>query len=144
MTFLARFRIGDGRLSPELRAALDSEGLVVLEEGLHGSIRYRRFKAPGRRHHGKVTLERLGLAISEHRFVVYCRSGTVKLIDTPFADPRMRYLEVSPDGDDAVSIRIDFDRAEIPRVSGQITITAKTPDAAVIVDQLRARLPRSG
>ncbi len=87
MKLLARFRLGDGKLDPELRTALEAEGLVLVDEGLRGSVRYRRFKAPGRRHHGKVTGERVALAISERRFVVYCRSGTTKLIDTPFADP---------------------------------------------------------
>lgn len=140
--FLAKFRLGDGRLDPELRAALAAEGLVHIEEGLHGSVRYRRFKAPGRRHHGKVTGERIGLAISEERFVVYCRSGTTKLIDTPFSEPRLSILDVSLEGNDTVSLRIDYDRADVPGVSGEIRIVARTPNAAAIVAQLQARIRR--
>jgi hypothetical protein len=142
VTFLAKFRLGDGKLDPELRAALQSEGLVLLEEGLHGSVRYRRFRAPGRRHHGKVTGERLALAISEKRFVVYCRSGTTRLIDSPLSDPRLSILEVSLERDDRISLRIDYDRAGVPEVTGEITIVLGTPNAATIVEQLRARLGR--
>lgn len=142
MAFLARFRIGNGRLDPALRARLESEGLVLVEEGLRGSVRYRRFKAPGRRHHGKVTRERIGLGISEERLAVYCRSGTTKLIDTPFSDPRLSVLDVSLEGKETILLRIDYDRAGIPDVSGEITVTARTPNAPMIAEQLRARLGR--
>ncbi len=115
---------------------------MLIEEGLRGSVRYQRFKAPCRRHHGKVTGERLGLAFSEKRFVVYCRSGTSKLIDTSFSDPRLGLVDVSLEGDDAVSIRIDYDRIEVPNVSGEITIRATTPNAANVVEQLQLRQGR--
>lgn len=140
VTFLAKVRLGNGTLEPTLRAALESEGLVLIEEGLAGSVRYKRFRAPGRRHHGKVMRERIGLAVSDERFVVYCRSGSAKLIDTPFSNPRLSTLDVSLQGDDTVAIRIDYDRADVPNVSGEITILARTPNAANVVDQFRARV----
>ena len=140
--FLAKLRLGNGTLTPELRAELESEGLVLVEEGLPGSVSYERFRAPGRRHHGKVTGERIGLGISERRFVVYCRTGSVKLIDAPFTDPRLSALDVFLHVDDTVAIQVDYDRAEVPNVAGEITIRARTPNAANIVDQLRARLGR--
>jgi hypothetical protein len=140
MGFLARLLLGDGKLKPELRAALESEGLVLIEEGLPGSVRYKRFRAPGRRHHGKVTPERMGLAVSEERFVVYCRSGSVKLIDTLFSNPRLGMFEISLEGHDTVAIRIDYDRGDAPNVSGEVTILARTPNAASVVDHVRARL----
>lgn len=142
VTFLAKLLLGNGKLDPNVRAALESEGLVLVEEGLPGSVRYRRFKAPGRRHHGKVTRERLALAISEERLVVYCRSGSAELIDSPFTNPLFRVMDVALQGTDSVSIRIDYDRADLPNISGEITIVARTPNAATIVEQLRARLGR--
>ena len=140
MGFLGRLLLGDGRLKPDLRAALESEGLVLLEEGLGGSLRYNHYRAPGRRFHGKVTPERVGLGISERRVVLYCRSGRVKLVDSEFDNPRLSIVDFSLDGEDEVAVRIDYDRADEPKVAGQITIRAKTPNAARIVDQLRARI----
>lgn len=139
MAFLAKFRLGNGRLDPKVRAALESEGVVLVEEGLRGSVRYKRFRAPGRRHHGKVTAERIALAISGERFVVYCRSGTTALVDSSFTNPRLGFVDVTLEGTDSVSIRIDYDRAGLPKVSGEITIVVSTPNAAAIVDQLRGR-----
>ncbi len=143
VTFLAKFRLGNGKLDPKVRAALDSEGLVLVEEGLRGSVRYRRFRAPGRRHHGKVTGERIALAISEERFVVYCRSGSTALVDSSFTNPRLSVVDVALHGTDSVSIRIDYDRADLPKISGEITIVVSTPNAATIVDHLQTRLGRN-
>jgi hypothetical protein len=131
--------LGKGTLKPSLRAELESEGLILIEEGLVGSIRYSNFKAPGKRFKGKITGECFALGISERRLAVYCRSGRVKLIDQPFTEPRLSAIDVSLDGEDAVALLIDFDRADVPKVSGQMTIRARTPNAARIVDELRAR-----
>jgi hypothetical protein len=112
---------------------------VLLEEGLRGSVRYTHFKAPGRRFHGKVTPQRFGLGVSEERFVVYCGSGRVKLIDTAFSNPRLDMFDVSLDGDGTVVFRIDYDRADEKNVSGQIKIVMRTPKARAIVDEVRKR-----
>ena len=96
--------LGNGTLKPKLRAALESEGVVLVEEGLPGTIRYANFKAPGRRYKGKVTGECFGLGISEQRLALYCRSGRVKLIDQPFTEPRLSAIDVSLDGEDRVAL----------------------------------------
>jgi hypothetical protein len=134
--------LGNGTLKPELRAALESEGVVLIEEGLPGSIRYANFKAPGKRYRGKITGQCFGLGISKQRLAVYCRSGRVKLIDQPFTEPRLSALDVSLEGEDRFALRIDFDRAAVPKVSGQMTIHARTPNAARVVEELSARLGR--
>ena len=138
--WLGKLLLGSGKLSAELRKELEAEGLVLLEEGLGGSVRYTHFKAPGRRFHGKVTPERMALAISRKRFVVYCKSGRAKLADSPFTNPNLRGVDVSLDGDDKVVIRIDYDQLGVERVSGQIAIHVRTSSARLVVDELRARL----
>ena len=140
MGFLAKLLLGSGTFKPELRAALESEGLVLIEEGLIGSVRYQHFRAPGRYHHGKITGVRLGLAISQERLAIYSHSGRAKLVDTPFSSPRVSMLDVSLDRADRVAIRVDYERGDVPKVSGEITIMARTPNAPTIVEALRLRL----
>lgn len=140
MGFLTRLLLGNGTLRPELRAELESEGILLLEEGLVGRISYKHFKAPGRRHHGKVTPVGIGLAASEKRLVAYCRSGRAELIDSPFGSPRLDALDISLEGDDTVALHVDYSRIESPEVSGEITIRAKTPNAPAIVERLQERL----
>jgi len=138
--WLGRLLLGSGELRPELRSELESEGLVLLEEGLPGSVRYTHFKAPGRRMHGKVTPERMALGLSRKRFVVYCKSGRAKLADSEFTSPNLRGVDVSLEGDDKVVIKIDYDKLEVERVSGQIALHIRTGSARRVVDELRARL----
>jgi len=137
--FPAKLLLGSGTLKPELRGALESEGLVRLEEGLTGSVRYQRFRAPGRYHNGKITGVRVGLGISDERLVVYSHSGRAKLLDTAFASPQLDMLDVSLKDDERLAIRVDYDRGDVPKVSGEITIVARTPNAAAIADELSAR-----
>lgn len=144
MSFLSALFLGNGTLSQGVRAKLETEGLVVVEEGLTGSVRYQHFKAPGRRFHGKVTAVCVGLGISEERVAIYCRSGRSKLVDTLFSEPRLGAVEFALHGTDEVSIRIDFDRGVVPKVSGQMEIRVTSPNALRIVEELRARAGRNG
>lgn len=144
MGFLGRLFLGTGELPAEVRAELEGEGLVLVEEGLSGSLRYSHFRAPGRRFNGKVTPERMGLGISEIRAVMYCRSGRAELIDSPFDSPRLAAVTVSLAGEDKVDVRIDYDLmpdTEATGISGQITIRLKTPRATMVAEALHARLP---
>jgi hypothetical protein len=140
MGIFDRFRLGNGALKPDVRAELEAEGLVLVEEGLHGSIRYDRFKAPGKRFYGKVAGERFAIGLSEERFVVYCRSGSVELMDSPFSSPRLAALEISVEGNDRLLLKVDYDRMGEPSVSGTIAVRANTPRAAEIAEQLRTRI----
>jgi hypothetical protein len=142
MGLLARLLgLGDGRLKPELRAALEAEGPVLIEEGLRGSLRYHRFRAPGRYSHGKITAERIGLGISEERLVAYCRSGRAKLLDRPFSNPNLEAVEIEAVGD-RLDLLVDYDRLEVPKVSGRIRIRVRTPKAALIATELSSRIGR--
>jgi hypothetical protein len=138
--FLSRLFLGSGELRPELREELEREGLVLLEEGCRCTLRYTHFKAPGRRFHGKVTLERGALAISERRIVVYCRSGRAKLVDSEFTAPNFRAAGISLDGDDKVLFDIDYDKLDVPNVSGRVALRVRTPDAARVVKEIEARV----
>ena len=143
MGFLAKLLGGKGAaFRPQLRATLESEGLILIEEGLSGSVRYQKFRAPGKYFDGKVVPQTMCLAISEQRLAVYGHSGRVKLVDTAFDNPRLGMLEVSLKDDGRVAILVDYDKGDVPKVSGEVTIVAKSPNAAAIADELRARLPR--
>jgi hypothetical protein len=142
MNFLAKLLLGNGSLKPELKRELESEGLVLIEEGLGGSVRYSHFKAPGKRFNGKITPERMGIGISKERVVVYCKSGRAQLMNSPFTSERLKSVDASLDGDDKLEIRIDYDTMGEPRVSGEVKLVMKTPNARRIVGELEARLPR--
>ncbi len=142
VSFLGRLFLGAGTLPPAVRDELGTEGIVCLEEGLPGTIRYTHFRAPGKRFHGKVTPVRAGIGVSEMRLAVYCASGRAELIDSPLSSPRTRALAVSLDDEDKVVINVDYSRtpdAHEAKVSGEVTIRLKTAKAPFIVEALASR-----
>ena len=138
---VARLLLGNGTLKKSLRDELAAEGLVLLEEDLKGSVRYDHFKAPGKRFHGKVTLVRVALALSERRVVVYASSGRAKLVDTPYTSKHFGMVEIAR-VEDRVEFRVDHDKGSDPKLGGRVTIRVHTPEAERIVRELLARIGR--
>lgn len=137
--------LGGGKMKPEVRAELEAEGLVLVEERVRGSLYYTHFKAPGKRFHGKVVPMRLAIGLSERRLVIYGGVGAPELVDSPFDSPRLQAVDVLLDGDDTAVIHIDYSRMEEAAangVSGEIRIKMKPPNAPDLVAQINARLGR--
>ena len=138
---LAKLFLGNGTLRPELRQALEAEGLVRIEERLSGSVRYEHFKAPGRRFHGKVTPERIAFGMSGERVVAYCRSGRAKLVDTPYTSPRFGMVTISAE-DDTLELLVDYDKGDEPKHAGKVRIRMEHPEAATVAGDLNERIGR--
>ena len=135
--------LGGGELKSKLKAELEAEGLVLVEERLKGSIRYTHFKAPGKRFHGKIVPLRLAIGISERRLVIYGGWASGEIVDSPFDSPRFSAVDIELEGADAIVLRVDYSRmdaAEAAGVSGEITIRIRTVNAASIVEQIRTRI----
>ena len=141
MGLLGKLLLGNGTLRAGLRQELEAEGLVRIEEHLHGSVRYEHFKAPGKRFHGKITPERIGLGISERRVVAYCRSGRGKLVDSPFTSPRFEMVTITAD-EDRLEFLVDYDKGDEPKFSGKVKIRIEHPDAAAIAREITSRIDR--
>ena len=142
MGLLSRLFLGTGRLRPALRAELEAEGLAVLEEGCLGSVRYEKFRAPGKRFDGKITGIRSAVGVSDARLVVYSHSGRAKLIDSRFDDPRLQTIGIEVASEPAILFTVDYAKLEVLDVSGVVRIRARTPRAAEIAEQVRARVGR--
>ena len=81
---------------------------------------------------------KIAIGISEERLAVY---GRAKLIDSEHSNPRASKVAPTSDGE-TVSFTIDYEgdpEAIAAKVSGRIIVSAKTPSADRIVDELRAR-----
>jgi hypothetical protein len=83
-----------------VRDQLAGEDLLLLEEGLGGSITYRRYKAPGKR----ARLKKVGISgavcVTDRRLLVWGARG--KLVDVPFDDERFAAIEVEAEQPDRV------------------------------------------
>jgi hypothetical protein len=128
---LRRVFLGSGRLPADLRTSLRAEGVVLLEEGLPGTVTYISYRSP--RHHStwrKVAFTG-AVAVTGQRLVVAASRGG-KPIDVPLADPRRDAVKVSADGPDKVLFSVDPSAFD-PRTSGTVEVRLRTERAAEVV-----------
>ncbi len=135
MNPLRRRLVGAGRLSDDLRAALTSEGLLFLEEGLAGSITYRNYRAPGSRSSHRKEATSGAIAVTTQRLVIWAGGG--KNIDIPLNHPLRAALKVSIEQPGRICFSYDAGRFR-PDRSGTIEVRLRTPQPARVVDLLRA------
>jgi hypothetical protein len=126
--FVRRWWASRGGIPADLRAELEAEGLVLLEERLPASIIYRHYQVPGQRptsgHQSAIT----SIALTRRRLVVRGTSGV-----TLDADPRKVRAEVEESG----ALLLAYEAADLsPIREGTVEMRFDTPRAA----EIRARL----
>jgi hypothetical protein len=124
-----------GRLSDEQRAELEAEGVELIEEGLGGWVDYRRYRAPGKRFHGKRVTTRGAIAITRRRLVVVW-VGEFERLEVPFDAPAPASLSVAAEEG---LVRFAFEAADFdPRCSGEVEVRLVTGSAQRVADWVSA------
>ncbi|GAA4449671.1 hypothetical protein [Phytohabitans houttuyneae] len=121
-----RLVLGPGRLPDQLRADLTANGLVLLAEGLSGSVTYRHFRAPGQRANWRKQAVSGAVAISTDRLLVW--AGRFRHIDVPLADPVRATIEARADRPDRILFAYDAGTTN-PSRSGRVEVRLRTADA---------------
>jgi hypothetical protein len=124
-----------GKLPDPLRAELEAEGVVLLEEGLRGTLTYRNYRAPGRRYGMRKVRIAGVIAVTRLRVVVW---GAGRQVDVPLGYPG---VEVARDGEEKVMVAFDASAFHTDR-SGRVEVRLRTPSAARIVELCAAPLAR--
>lgn len=103
-TWLYRFfRIGD--IPAGLRTKLEQEGVVLLDEGVGGTITYQNFRAPGRAYARKKSWFSGAVVATNVRFVAFAYGRQV--INVPWDDVRRKQLHVSCEAPDRLLVAFD-------------------------------------
>ena len=128
------FRIG--KIPDQFNAQIQSEGILLQDEGIPGSVTYSSFHRPGRYDSWRRQWYTASLAITETRFLALAYSRPA--IDVPFADERFRSLEFSLEKNDR--LRVAFDASLFHADwSGKIDYRFGTSQAQAFLDLLKAR-----
>ncbi|MDT3440290.1 MULTISPECIES: hypothetical protein [unclassified Pseudofrankia] len=133
MNALRRMLFGAGQLPADLRATLEAEGLVLLEEGLTGSITYRNYRAPGQRSSWRKEAVSGAIAVSAGRLVVWAGRG--KHIDVPLASPFLTAIDIGVEPPDRVRFAYDAGKFN-PTRSGTVEVRLRTPRATHVAELL--------
>ena len=84
---------GAGRIPSGLRAKLEQEGVILLDEGIDGTITYKNFRAPGKAFGWKRQTFSGAVALTKVRFVAFIYGRQV--INVLLDDPRIQQLQVT-------------------------------------------------
>jgi hypothetical protein len=124
-----------GKLPEPLRAELEAQGIVLLEEDLRGTLTYRNYRAPGKRY--GISKRRIAgaIALTRQRVVVW---GAGRQVDVPIGYPG---VEVARDGEEKVVFSFEASAFHADR-SGRVEVRLRTPSAARIVELCAAPLAR--
>lgn len=124
---------GVGKIPESIATALEAEGVLLLDEGLRGSVTYRGFRAPGKMFRWKREWYVGSIILTEVRLVGLGYSSTI--IDVPLTDPRLRRMQFSVKRNDVLLVA--FDAALFhDDWSGSVEYRFRTPQAHDFVKRL--------
>jgi hypothetical protein len=124
---------GVGSVPRQLSAALQAEGILLLDEGIPASVTYLDFRSPGRRSNWRRQWFTGAIALTRVRLVALQYSNTA--INVPGADERIRSLRFSVE--EPNTLVVAFDPALFHADwSGTIEYRFRTPQARAFLEQL--------
>ncbi len=127
---------GIGRIPKDHRAVLESEGLVLFDEGIGGSVILRKFKAPGRRHSWRKSWFSGSVAFTNKRVIAFAYSR--QIINVPFDDPRVERLNCTAEDD--TCLYFSFESGDFSDdMSGTVEVRFRTPHARLFAEKVRAK-----
>ena len=127
---------GIGRMPPQIKSELSSEGLIVFDEAVKSSITYRDFRAPGKYSSWRRQWFTGCVALTEVRLVALQFNNLA--INVPFTDERIRKMNFKADED---SLFVAFDAGLFHNDwSGTIEYKFRSDHAAKILEKLQAQM----
>ena len=127
---------GLGKISQPLLKQLKSEGVLLLDEGVPGTVTYRNFRSPSRYSNWRREWFTASIALTQVRLIALRPSSPI--IDVPLTDERIRRLSLSQEG--STTLVVAFDAALFhDNWSGAIEYRFRTPQAQLFIDAVQHR-----
>lgn len=127
---------GVGKIPESLVTQLRREGILLLDEGIKGSVTYLNFRSPVRYANWKRQWYTASIALTQSRLVALRFSRTI--IDVPLADERIRSMNFSLEANG--SLLVAFNAALfVQDWSGKIEYRFRTVHGQAFLDKLRER-----
>ncbi len=128
---------GIGRIPDAVKAQLQLEGLLALEEGIRCSLRNPFLRTPTKYRANYYRRFTGAVALTKVRFMAFEHSR--RCINIPFTDERLRKVRFAQENDD--TLLVEFDPALFHKDwSGLMVHRFHTPQARLILQLLRERL----
>src|SRR5437660_11447981 len=96
---------GVGRMPAQWRATIEPEGIVLIDEGIGGSVTYRDFRAPGKRFAWRKVAFSGSVALTKTRLLVL--HYATPAINVPLNDQRLPEMQFSVEGEGTLLVAFD-------------------------------------
>ncbi|MDT4965377.1 MAG: hypothetical protein QOJ64_114 [Acidobacteriota bacterium] len=137
MTKSLLYRVfGVGKIPELLDAQLNEEGILLLDEGIKGSVTYLNFRSPGRYANWRRQWYTASIALTQTRMVGLRFSQLI--INVPLADERIRKMDFSLETSGALLVAFDAGLFH-QDWSGKIEYRFRTTYGQAFLDKLRER-----
>ena len=127
---------GAGRIPKAMAPILEQEGIVLLDEGIGGSIIFRNFRAPGKRYSYRSNWFTGSLVLTGLRFAGFQYSTPI--INVPLEEKWLNELDCSVRGEKKLSVSFDSS-AFHEDWSGMIECRFSTAYARLFLERLEHR-----
>ena len=124
---------GVGRMPAQWRSTIESEGVVLFDEGIGGSITYRDFRAPGKRFAWRKVAFSGSIALTKTRLVALQYANPA--INVPLDEPRLKQMQFSVEGEDTLLVAFNANLFHNDW-SGTIEYRFRTEHARAFVKEL--------
>ncbi len=125
--------LGVGKIPAQWRAIIESEGIVLMDEGIGGTVTYRDFRSPGRRASWKKSAFSGAIALTKTRLLALQFSSPV--INVPPNDDRLPQMQFSVEGEDKILIGFNANLFHNDW-SGTLEYRFRTPQAQAFLKSL--------
>jgi hypothetical protein len=130
---------GLGKVPRRMLPALEQEGIVLIDEGISGSLLFRNFRAPGRRYSRKFSWFTGSVVLTQKRFAAFTWYPYFNpIINVPLDDKRLKELDCSVKGEGTLCIRFD-PSAFHEGWSGSIECRFSTPQARLYLEWIKKK-----
>jgi hypothetical protein len=117
---------GTGKVPRDVVSRLNREGVLLIDEGIGGSVTFRNYRGPGRYHGWRRTWFTGSLVVSRRRLLAFAFSRP--LIGVAWDDENISGLECSQDSPGRICFR--FEAADFqPDCSGKVELRFATEKA---------------
>ena len=125
---------GWGKIPKRYRPTLKGEGIILLDEGIGGSITFKKFKAPGRYHSWKRSWFTGSIVLTEKTFAAFALFKP--LIYVPLEHDNFSELRCTIEGGETLFVTYDASSFN-EKWSGTIECRFKTTKAQMFLERLQ-------
>ncbi len=127
---------GLGGIPKDAEAQIRREGVVLQDEGIGGSVTFRRFRAPGRYHGWKRSWFSGSIVLTRRHFLAFQYSKPI--IGIAWGEEKLQQLDVRVEGEDTLCVGFEASAFQ-EDASGEIEVRFSTPLARELLRQILDR-----